>query len=783
MVKVFISHSSAQKPFVEKVAEYIGLDYVHLDKFDFEAGRKILEEIDKSIACSNLFVLLISEEGLESNWIKHEIAEVRDYIDDGKVFFMPFIIDETTQFDDTRIKTWIKKSITERYLNPLMLSRVIRRKLREIVWEQEPTAEMKRRIFVGRDKEISDMYRKLFENTEQLRRAIIVTGLPHIGRKRLLSEFLVTKLQNSLHVSYSPLEVQLTDTDSIEEFIKQLNDYSHLYDLPQLYEIMSDGRDKCVDLAVRLLNSISGYRETVIVNDMGSVVLTNGSLSDWFKAVITNGDLVKRVSLLVASRYSLSPMAIKSIPQVQASSIHSLSRQDMIALFNAYATILDIKCSKESVEAFIDKISGYPEQAFALVDTIKEFGEVAVDEELPKIQKMFDSDHRSIVKLIEVESNVLQTLILMSRFEFVTVDILSEILDFDVLVALAELRRYGLLDTFGTSGQYLRIDQSLADYVQRIKLPLNKKYEDRLNAFSRRLIKETDINSLDLATDLFRLKKMISDKRFSIDPQFLLPSVALKVIIDEYRKRVYDNVIYIADKILKDYKRNSFESVLYSIHYWLCLSLCKKKDPRLMDEVAYFNNNRYSYWFLKGFYYRNKFLYDEALKCYNKALSYSSNKRARYLSKSEHEITVVKMKMGDFAGALDIAERSYKTFKWNSFHIAAYFRCYVRTKDCDIDKLNELLDEMEKSYDPHKEIVLSSMRAEMAFYYEHDFPKSVEMFKALFASSSDPFMNYAIDSFRDVCRDSDAMQLYNAVIRSYKKIKVDENFIFEVEVG
>ncbi len=103
-------------------------------------------------------------------------------------------------------------------------------------------------------------------------------------------------------------------------------------------------------------------------------------------------------------------------------------------------------------------------------------------------------------------------------------------------------------------------------------------------------------------------------------------------------------------------------------------------------------------------------------------------------------------------------------------------------KDCDIDKLNDLIEEMEQSYDPHKNIVLSSMKAEMAFYYEHNFPKSVEMFKKLFASSSDPFMNYAIDSFRDVCRDNDAMQLYNSVIRNNKKMKIDDSFVFEVEV-
>lgn len=779
MIKVFISHSSAQKPFVEKVSESIGLDFVHVDKFDFEAGREILKEIDKSIECSNIFVLFLSEEGLESDWIKHEITEVRDYIDEDKIVFLPFIIDESTQLSDTRIKPWIRKSITERYLNPLMLSRVIRRKVREMVWEQDSCAEIKLRLFVGREKELSDMYRKLFENTEQLRRAIVVTGLPHIGRRRLLKEFLISKLQNNFHLSYTPLDVRLTDTDSIEEFIKQLNDYAKLYDLAQLYDLMSAGRDSCVSLAVALINRIVEYHEKILVNDTGSIVLSNGSLSDWFKAVIQKEELVGRVSILVASRYSLSPVALREMPQAQANSIHSLTRPDMVALFNSYASKLNIKCGKDTVNAYIDAIAGYPEQAFAIVDTIKEFGESAVKQELPKIQKMFDSDLRSIVKMIEADSEVMQALVLMAKFEFITVDILGELLGSDPFLVLSELRRYGLIEAFGSSGQYLRIDQSLADYVLRIKMPLENKLETKLNAFSKKVLNETDLNSLDLATDIFRLKKMIADPRMTINTQFLLPSVALKVIIDEYRQRHYDNVITIADKILNDYQRNSFESVLYSIHYWLCLSLCKTRDSRLMDEVKYFNSEKYPFWFLKGFYYRNKHAFDDALVCYNRALEYTHNKRARYLSKSEHEITVVKMKMGDFSGALDLAERSYKTFRWNSFHIAAYFRCYVRTRDCDIDMLNNLIAEMENSYDPHKEIVLSSMRAEMAFYYYKDFPKSVELFKTLFMSSSDPFMNYAIDAFRDVCRDNDAMQLYNSVLRQNKGINVEESFIYD----
>lgn len=778
MIKVFISHSSAQKPFVEELAAHLGLDSVIVDKYDFEGGRLLLEEIKKTIGNSNLFVLLLSEEGLDSRWIKTEISEVRDYIDENKIYFMPFIIDENIQPSDDRIKAWIRNSLIQTSSNSVMLSRTIRRKIQEIVWEKDPSVELKSRIFVGRDKEISEMYRKLYENTEQIRRAIIVSGLPHIGRKRLLIEFLRTKLQNNNLVSYSPLSVRLSDTDSIEEFIKQLNDYAKLYSLDLLYEIMSAGRDRCVVLAVELINNIADYHERILINDNGSIVLSNGSISDWFTAIVLNKEIIKRVSMLIASRYAVAPSCRSAVPEIQSTAINSLTRPDIVALFNAYASALSVRCEKESVEKYLDSIAaGYPEQVFAIVDTIKDYGESVVHQELPRIQRMYDEDLRELFDLMKTNTLAMQTLILMSRFEFVTIDILCEILDFNVYEALLEIRKNGLMDVFGSSGQYLRVDQSLADYLLRSKIPLEKKYENKLSVFSKKLVEETDLNSLDLAADLFRLKKMIEDPRIVVDTRFLLPSVALKVIIDEYRKRNYPNVIVIADSILNGYKRKNFESVLYSIHYWLCLSLCKTKDSRLLDEVKYFD--KYPYWFLKGFYFRNKEQYVLALDCYDKALRYTYDKRARYLSKSEHEITLVKMKMGDFGGALDLAKRSYDTFNWNSFHIAAYFRCYVRSRDREVGELDRLLEEIEKSHDPHKEIVLDTMRMEKAFYCEKDPAKAASIFDSILKSNQDSFVGYAVDAYRQICKDNESMELFSALLRKNKKIRYNENAIYD----
>lgn len=70
MVKAFLSHSSAQKAFVRKLAEEIGFDSCIIDEKTFESGNLILDEIITAIDKSGIFILLLSNEALNSDWVK-----------------------------------------------------------------------------------------------------------------------------------------------------------------------------------------------------------------------------------------------------------------------------------------------------------------------------------------------------------------------------------------------------------------------------------------------------------------------------------------------------------------------------------------------------------------------------------------------------------------------------------------------------------------------------------------------------------------------------------------
>ena len=79
MIKAFLSHSSTDKEnYVRIVAKKLGKQNIHYDEFTFEEGEKTITEIFKGIDQSELFVFFISNESLNSAWVKKEIFTAKN---------------------------------------------------------------------------------------------------------------------------------------------------------------------------------------------------------------------------------------------------------------------------------------------------------------------------------------------------------------------------------------------------------------------------------------------------------------------------------------------------------------------------------------------------------------------------------------------------------------------------------------------------------------------------------------------------------------------------------
>ena len=133
MAKAFLSHSSKDKPLVEKIAKQLGRNNCHYDSLTFEAGEKTIEEIFRSLEDTDIFVLFISDYSLNSEWVKKEITHAKVLSNRSLIErIFPLIIDKNITHKDSRIPDWIKKPYNIRHFeNEVIILKKIRQFLRE----------------------------------------------------------------------------------------------------------------------------------------------------------------------------------------------------------------------------------------------------------------------------------------------------------------------------------------------------------------------------------------------------------------------------------------------------------------------------------------------------------------------------------------------------------------------------------------------------------------------------------------------------------------------------
>lgn len=69
MNKAFLSHSSAQKDLVRKIARFLGSARCIVDEMFFDDDHLIMDEILRKMNDADMFVSFVSNESLNSDWV------------------------------------------------------------------------------------------------------------------------------------------------------------------------------------------------------------------------------------------------------------------------------------------------------------------------------------------------------------------------------------------------------------------------------------------------------------------------------------------------------------------------------------------------------------------------------------------------------------------------------------------------------------------------------------------------------------------------------------------
>lgn len=95
--KVFISHSSSDKSFVDRLVADLALREIPVwyDKFDLRVGDSITGGINEGLAQAKYFLIVLSKSSLLSRWVKEELnAALMQQVSTDGTFLLPVLIED-----------------------------------------------------------------------------------------------------------------------------------------------------------------------------------------------------------------------------------------------------------------------------------------------------------------------------------------------------------------------------------------------------------------------------------------------------------------------------------------------------------------------------------------------------------------------------------------------------------------------------------------------------------------------------------------------------------------
>jgi len=674
MNKVFLSHSSKnKKEYVRIVAEKLGAENIEYDEWSFEEGEKTTEEIEKRIDNSDLFALFISNDSLDSGWVEKEIVRAIKQLEAGRIKkIYPIIIDPTINYSDSRIPEFLRENYNLKFISrPSIAARRILSKLRELHWEK-PDLINRKNIFVGRNGLLNSFEERIDDIDLPKPICIIASGIPKIGRSSLLRYCLIKA--NIVGSSYIPLKITLDRVDSIEDLILKLFDTGLTsIERDELLDMLSKSMEDKEDLLNRMIKDVQDAKEIIFIEDAGCLITHTRELTPWLISAIGK-NLVNRPVLCIASKYRVNFAQIRPYKEIFALEVPELSPQERSGLLKRLMELHEIDITSKDFSFFSEQLHGFPEEAYYCMDLIIDYGIEGAKNESHQITE-FNTERASVLlRKYDQDKNALDFIYLLSRFEFISTSLIFEIVDEETYRPLLDdLVTHLICDYVGGEHEFIRINDAIRDLIQRNRLEIPEEFKAKLRTHVKEFVKDTQKFERDSSDFLFSVKEALA-RNEKIDERYLIPSHILRTIRDLYYSREnLKRVVYLADMLLQ--KEHTLDKqVCDDVRYYLCLSLARQKDKRVLQEAIKIRGPEHD--FVLGYYFRLCGRHIDAITRLSKLIT-----MPYIASRAKRELVQVYLYIEEFDLALEMARENYEANKGNQFPIQSYLHCLLNSND------------------------------------------------------------------------------------------------------
>lgn len=368
-MKAFLSHSSANKDFVESVATQLGRQFCVFDKQSFQSGLEFKDSIEKGLNDSGLFVLFASPEALESIWVQFEINEVFYSVVQKKLSRVLVV----TLGDSVRVSQlpeWLRRAKVIAVNSPKQTAREIRLHINELFrTEKHP-------LFIGRTSEIAQAEQELLSGpTGGSVRFLAFVGLPQIGRRSIARRV----AQNVLGMK-TTTEITVESGDDLRDIAFKLaveiEPYASSTSLAAIQnEIAGLSDAKASDRALSNLRALMETNSLPLFIDGGGLMNENGDFAASFEPLFRSVSQANDIYIFFIT--SRKPVRTESL-EVSVVRVHSLPEPEANRLVQALAGRMSIQLSQEQLKAITGHASGYPPAYYFAIQLIKEYGVLAI---------------------------------------------------------------------------------------------------------------------------------------------------------------------------------------------------------------------------------------------------------------------------------------------------------------------------------------------------------------------------------------------------------------------
>jgi hypothetical protein len=365
--KVFLSLSYIDAKFVAEVRRRLPTGLAYFYEESFANGKRLLEEMERTVQDALVFVLFASKIGQQSPWVGFEIDQARlQQIQRKNHRVLVFPTDHSVQLSD--LPNWLRShwvpragwsaSDIARYITAVLL---------------EPNVGLSEGAprVIGRGKTLDLLERITADNIARSRvspNVYFLTGFRGVGRRTFASYYIRNALAADANLAFGPSLPLSGSADLVDLFQALRTEISPV--LPSDAAIKERKAFEQlplkhqVDEVVRLIRHFSELGQAVTFVSAGGFFEDRGDPKDWVVPLISS--ILDPATVFVVSNRQMPPEIIQSTNNVVQLRVDELDDKDIRTLMIRTAErmgVVDFAVSDELVRA----IGGHADVANAAV--------------------------------------------------------------------------------------------------------------------------------------------------------------------------------------------------------------------------------------------------------------------------------------------------------------------------------------------------------------------------------------------------------------------------------